>query len=68
MSKRTEIVLVDDIDGSTDDVVTVPFSLQGAHYEIELNAEHLAELTTLLHPYARAARVVPAKRRRPRTK
>ncbi|MDR1808631.1 MAG: Lsr2 family protein [Propionibacteriaceae bacterium] len=43
MAKRTEVVLVDDIDGSAADS-TVAFSLDGVSYEIDLSAANAGVL------------------------
>ena len=40
----TRTVLVDDLDGSQDDVHTVRFSLDGTDFEIDLNAGNEARL------------------------
>lgn len=51
--------LVDDIDGSVLEVgegETVHFSLNGTSYEIDLNADHAAELRAALEPYISAGR------------
>lgn len=49
-------VLVDDLDGSTKDVETMRFSLDGDHYEIDLNRGNASELRTVLAPYQAVAR------------
>lgn len=69
MSQRTQIILVDDYDGSEGDVETVAISLTGldaasGSYQIDLSAEHRAELIELLLPVLQHAR--PVKRRRTR--
>jgi len=59
MARRIVHQLVDDIDGSILEVgegETVHFSLNGASYEIDLNAEHAEELRTALEPYISAGR------------
>lgn len=43
MAQKVEVVLVDDIDGSTADE-TVTFALDGVSYEIDLSSKHAAEL------------------------
>lgn len=51
--------LVDDIDGSVLEVgegETVHFSLNGASYEIDLNATHAEELRKAFEPYISAGR------------
>ncbi len=59
MARRIVHQLVDDIDGSVLEVgegETVHFSLNGASYEIDLNAEHAEELRKALEPYISAGR------------
>ena len=56
--------LIDDLDGSAAES-TVRFGLDGAHYEIELNAAHAMELRTTLEHYAKAARGVTGASGRP---
>ena len=41
--KKTEVILVDDIDGSSADR-TISFSVNGVSFEIDLNEEHATEL------------------------
>ena len=55
MAKQVATKLVDDIDGS-EASETVPFSLDATSYEIDLSAEHAAELRDALAPYVAAAR------------
>ncbi len=43
MAQKVQVLLVDDIDGGTADE-TVTFSLDGVAYEIDLTADHAAEL------------------------
>lgn len=43
MAQKVQVLLVDDIDGSTAEE-TVTFSLDGVGYEIDLTADHAAEL------------------------
>lgn len=59
MSRRTEIILVDDLDGSTADE-TIAFSFDGRHYRIDLSADNARELRALLKPYIKKAESVPA--------
>jgi hypothetical protein len=49
-------VLVDDFDGSTDDVHTVTFSLGTAAYNIDLSPANHDQLAAILAPYIRAGR------------
>ena len=57
MAQRVNIVLVDDIDGS-DATQTVAFGLDGANYEIDLNAAHADAVRVALAPYVGHARKV----------
>lgn len=41
--KKTEVILVDDIDGSSADR-TITFAVNGVSFEIDLNEEHATEL------------------------
>ena len=50
MAQRVSIVLEDDIDGSVADE-TVTFALDGASYEIDLNAKNAGALRDALAPY-----------------
>lgn len=65
MAQRVHIVLEDDIDGS-EATETVSFGLDGTNYEMDLNAEHAAELREALAPYIGQARKASARRGRPR--
>ncbi|MBO0980019.1 Lsr2 family protein [Microbacterium sp. SD291] len=59
MARRIVHQLVDDIDGSVLEVgegETVHFSLNGASYEIDLNASHAEELRKAFEPYISAGR------------
>jgi hypothetical protein len=56
-------ILEDDLDG-TDASETLTFSLDGLHYEIDLNTEHAQELRTILAHYIVAGRKdIPVRRR-----
>ena len=55
MAQRTEIVLIDDLDGSTAEE-TMTFGLDGRAYEIDLSRKHATQLRNVLHPYIHAAR------------
>jgi hypothetical protein len=59
MAQKVNVLLVDDIDGS-DAVETIQFSLDGTHYEIDLNSDHAQELRGDLSRYVKAARKVTA--------
>jgi hypothetical protein len=64
MSQKVNVLLVDDIDGS-DAGETIPFSLDGTAYEIDLNGEHAHELRGHLERYVKAARKVTGSASRP---
>jgi hypothetical protein len=55
MATRTEILLLDDIDGGPAEE-TVTFSLDGQGYVIDLSADHAAWLRGELVPYVSAGR------------
>jgi hypothetical protein len=55
MAQKVQVMLVDDIDGSTADE-TVNFALDGAKYEIDLTSAHAAQLRAALAPWIRAGR------------
>ncbi|MBI1378118.1 MAG: Lsr2 family protein [Frankiales bacterium] len=67
MAQKVQVVLVDDLDGGTADE-TVPFSLDGVSYEIDLSHDNAAALRDLLAPYVGHGRRVGAPRRSPRTR
>ena len=58
MATQTVTTLVDDIDGTTEDVVTCAFGLGDSHFEIDLNAAHREELESVLAKFVAAARQV----------
>ncbi len=55
MAQKVQVVLVDDIDGSTADE-TIAFSIDGTSYEIDLNSAHAAEFRDALAPWVSAGR------------
>ncbi len=61
MVQRTQILYVDDIDGSEAEG-TVRFGLDGTEYEIDLNKKHAAQFTKAIRPYIDAARKVSSRR------
>lgn len=68
MAQQIQTLFIDDLDGTAAEG-TVRFGLDGAEYEIDLNAEHAEALRTALARYIDAARRVsgaqrPAKSRR----
>lgn len=64
MARKIRVSLIDDLDGSAAES-TVRFGLDGAHYEIELNAAHAMELRTTVEHYTTAARRVTGGAGRP---
>ena len=66
MAQKTQVILVDDVDGSEANQ-TVTFALDGVSYEIDLNAHNAARLrddfaTWVGHARRSAGRRSPAKR------
>lgn len=57
MAQKIQTLLIDDLDGSAAEN-TVRFGLDGAEYEIDLNAGHAKELRDALARYVDAARRV----------
>jgi Lsr2 len=55
MAQKIQTLLIDDLDGSEAEG-TVRFGLDGAEYEIDLNAEHAQALRDALARYVGAAR------------
>ena len=63
----TRTFLVDDLDGSTEDVENVEISLDGAHFEIDLSAGNAARLREKLTKYMEhGTRVTPQRTRQTR--
>lgn len=62
MAQKVNIILVDDIDGSDADE-TISFGIDGANYEIDLNAAHAAALREAVAPYVGHARRAGGSRR-----
>jgi hypothetical protein len=62
MAQRTQVLYVDDIDGSEAEG-TVRFGLGGTDYEIDLNKKHTAQFAKAIAPYLAAARKAPSSRR-----
>ncbi|MGI5214816.1 histone-like nucleoid-structuring protein Lsr2 [Plantactinospora sp. CA-290183] len=59
MAKKTIYLISDDLDGSTGDVRTVRFGVNGTAYEIDLSAQNLEKFEAALAPYIDAARRMP---------
>lgn len=57
MAQKTQITLIDDIDGTAADE-TVTFGLDGSTYEIDLSAQNATELREAVNRYAGHARKV----------
>jgi uncharacterized membrane protein len=55
VAQKIQTLFIDDIDGSEAEG-TVRFGLDGAEYEIDLNAQHAQALRDALATYVRAAR------------
>jgi hypothetical protein len=58
MATITKTFLVDDIDGSIDDVETVQFNADGMNFEIDLSAANAARLREKLARFVNAAHPV----------
>jgi nucleoid-associated protein Lsr2 len=57
VAQQVKVILVDDIDGGEADE-TVSFSLDGAAYEIDLNAANAAKMREAIAPYVGTGRRV----------
>jgi Lsr2 len=64
VAQKIQTLFIDDLDGSTAES-TVRFGLDGAEYEIDLNAGHAKELRDVLARYVDAARRVGGSARKP---
>ena len=64
MAQKIQTLFIDDLDGSEAEG-TVRFGLDGAEYEIDLNAEHAQALRDALARYVQAARRAGGGSRRP---
>ena len=64
MAQKIQTLFIDDLDGSEAEG-TVRFGLDGAEYEIDLNAEHAQALRDVLARYVHAARRAGGGARRP---
>lgn len=58
MASIQTVTITDDIDGSTDDVLTCAFGLGEAQFEIDLSADHRVALENFLATYIEHARPV----------
>jgi len=61
MAQKVTVQFFDDLDGSplSGRTGSVAFSLEGAHYEIDLSVENRAKLRAALAPFIKAGRKVP---------
>jgi hypothetical protein len=57
MAQKTQIILTDDLDGGRA-TETVPFSLDGTSYELDLNAKNAAGMRKALERYVAASRKI----------
>ena len=64
MASKTVVTLVDDLDGSADDVNTVELTFEGVQYEVDLSAANQQALSDALARYLDAARKTGGRRRR----
>jgi hypothetical protein len=56
MARKTNVILIDDIDGKSLALDTIRFSLDGVGYEIDLNPTNAALLRVVLKGYIEKAR------------
>lgn len=63
MAHKRVVLTVDDFDGETS-AETVRFSLDGKVYEVDLNAENMANFRETLAPYIEVGRRIPATRKK----
>src|SRR5690242_3584747 len=57
MAQRTQVLLIDDLDGGNADE-TVVFGVDGTNYELDLSVKHATELRAALDKYVTKARRV----------
>jgi hypothetical protein len=65
MATITRVLLIDDLDGSTDDVETVQFNAEGVDYQIDLTAANAERLRGNLARFIDAATLVKPSKRAP---
>jgi hypothetical protein len=63
VAQRTQVLYVDDLDGSAADG-TVSFGVDGVSYEIDLTKKHAEQFADSLEPYIVAGRRVGSSKRR----
>ncbi len=61
MAQKTQVILVDDVDGS-EATQTITFALDGVSYEIDLNDEHAAALRESFEEWTSKARRTAGRR------
>ncbi|MEV2241102.1 Lsr2 family protein [Micromonospora sp. NPDC049891] len=59
MATKTTAILVDDLDGSTDDVGTYQFAFNGVTYEIDLSSGNFDRMAAAFGPFITAGRRLP---------
>jgi nucleoid-associated protein Lsr2 len=67
VAQKIQTLFIDDLDGTAAEG-TISFALDGAEYEIDLNAEHAKELRDALAGYVGAARRAGTAVKRPATR
>lgn len=64
MSRTTKLIITDDFDGTVidePDYKSLQFAIDGAIYEIDVNADHRGEFMEMLAPWCEAATEMPKK-------
>jgi Lsr2 len=56
VAQQVLITMVDDLDGTEEDVETVRFGLDGKEYEIDLSGPNGGKLRAVMAPYVKSAR------------
>lgn len=56
MAQKISVLLLDDLDGTSEAADTITFGLDGMNYEIDLSVEHADEFRDLMAKYVGAAR------------
>ena len=56
MAQKTVVTFLDDLDGESEAEGTVPFTLDGVEYEIDLTKENAEDLREIFAPYIAAGR------------
>jgi hypothetical protein len=63
MATVTRTYMVDDLDGSTEDVENVQFSLDGSNFEIDLSAENATRLREKMDRFIEAGHRIKGQKR-----